>query len=64
MEIINTKTSHNFHIIRNVLSIFSTIFFSLKAGLQIVERKYENQQTKPNLNQKKEKEILYSHLRS
>ena len=32
--------------------------------LQIEERKYENQQTKPNLNQKKEKEILYSHLRS
>ena len=25
--------------------------------LQIEERKYENQQTKPNLNQKKEKEI-------
>ena len=32
--------------------------------LQIEERKYENQQTKPNLSQKKEKEILYLYSRS
>ena len=32
--------------------------------LQIEERKYENQQTKPNLNRKKEKEILDLYSRS